>query len=138
MQHFIPLQVFGHALGVAFEWDCENRLAVSQIAWFGLGDVLKEGMNGCQPVVPGRHCVVSFALQVIQKAAHCIGHEISQREAGAGFTVPSGGKLQQEFPRIAIGQHSMGAESAVCDQVLLEEVPQQSAKIKGCHRIWLW
>jgi len=49
--------------------------------------------------------------------------------------VPPGGKLQQEFPCIAVGQHRMGAQSPVCDQVLLEEVPQQSAKIRGGHRI---
>jgi len=78
LQHFLPFQVFRHVLGVAFERDCENRLAVGQIAWFGLGDVLKEGMNGGQPVVSGRHRVVPFVFQVIQKAAHCIGSEFSQ------------------------------------------------------------
>ena len=133
--HFLPFQVFGHRLGVAFEWDRQNRLAVGQIAWFHLGDVLKEGMNGCQAIIPGRYCIVPFVLQIIQKAAHGIGSEFSQGEVGARFTVLPGGKLQQQFPSVAVGQHRMRAESPVCDQMLLEEVPQQCAKISGFH--WL-
>ena len=123
LQHFLPLQVFWHALGVALEWDGENGLAVGQLAWFGLGNVLKEGMDGCQSVVPRGHRVVPLTFQMVQKAAHCIGLEFGQCQTGAGFTVTSGGKLQQEFPRITIGEHGMGAESPLRDEMLLEKVP---------------
>jgi hypothetical protein len=92
-QNFLPLQVFGHALCVALEPDREDGFAVGQITRFRLGDVPKEGMNGCQAVVARRYRIVPFPFEVVQKAADGIGLQVFQGQTDTGLTVTAGRKL---------------------------------------------
>ena len=92
-------------------------------------------MNGCKPIVPRGHCIVSLPLQVIQETMDGVSRQIFQRQTDTGFPVTPGGKLQEELPGIAVGQHGVTAQTSLGDQVLIKEAPNQFSKIRGFHGV---
>jgi hypothetical protein len=118
---FILLQIFRHTRRLALERDREDRFALRDVPRVSRGEVLKKGVDRCQPVVAGMDAVLSLALQVLQKAANGLGSDVVQCKSGAGLSVMFAGELEQQFPGIAIGKNGMAAQAPGRDQVLLEE-----------------
>src|ERR1041385_7225665 len=102
------------------------------------GQVIEEGVNGCQPRVPSRHAVFAHAFQVVQEVAKGIGGQVFQTQGGRGLSMPATNKLQKKLQRIAVGHHGVTAEAALGHEVLLEEPTNNRCDLKLGHALSFW
>src|SRR5512139_4030199 len=133
LEHLLMLQVFGGSVWLALERNSENALSVSQMTRVNAGQVIEEGMDGCQPGVSSRHTVFADALQVIQKATNGICGQVFQGQGRGGLLNSATDELQKELQRIPVGQHGMTTEATLGEQVLLEEPAKGRADVTFGH-----
>jgi len=80
---------------------------------------------------------VSLSLKVVQESADGVRIQVLQSQRDTRFTMELGCKLQQEFPRVAIGEDRMAAKSSLRDEVSFEIVPDQYSKISLFYGLWM-
>lgn len=123
-QEILPLVGFEEmSLGGCCPFHRYGRHPLAHLQHFRFlgGDVVEEGVQGREPLVPGPDVVAPLSLQVAQEAQHCFEAEVLEAESGDLGALLLRQKAEQETHRVPIAAHRRWPEPLHRHQVIDEE-----------------